>query len=162
MLFKSLSLVTYLFATLLMKDSFVFTFVLTLLFAAMDFWTVKNITGRLLVKLRWWHKQQPLTTADGQPAMNNVPAAMTDDFQFEKLPNAVIHRVDSMLFWYVTAVFICIWSFLSIFSVLKFNIHWALLDMIVLFLQSFNAWAFWKCDKFDVTQHLNVNTFVNK
>ena len=27
-----------------------------MLLLAADFWTVKNITGRLLVGLRWWNK----------------------------------------------------------------------------------------------------------
>jgi len=25
-----------------------------MVFAALDFWTVKNVSGRLLVGLRWW------------------------------------------------------------------------------------------------------------
>ena len=29
-------------------------FIVVLLFGAFDFWTTKNITGRLLVGLRWW------------------------------------------------------------------------------------------------------------
>ena len=29
-------------------------FIVVLIFSAFDFWTVKNITGRKLVGLRWW------------------------------------------------------------------------------------------------------------
>merc|ERR1719382_1638742 len=36
------------------NGGYVSTFILTTIFAALDFWTVKNITGRLLVGLRWW------------------------------------------------------------------------------------------------------------
>ena len=153
--FKGLSLATYLFATLLMKESFVFTFVLTLIFAAMDFWTVKNITGRLLVKLRWWHNEIASNNTDVSPLGTHPPRA--EGFQFEKLPNAVINKVDSTLFWYFTIIPICIWAVLVIFSILKFNFHWAMLSAVVLFLQAFNGWAFWKCDKFDITQHLHMN-----
>jgi hypothetical protein len=32
----------------------VLTFVLIVVFGALDFWTVKNVTGRKLVGLRWW------------------------------------------------------------------------------------------------------------
>jgi hypothetical protein len=32
----------------------IITFVLVVMFAAFDFWTVKNVTGRILVQLRWW------------------------------------------------------------------------------------------------------------
>ena len=31
-------------------------FLTVILLLAFDFWTVKNITGRLLVGLRWWNK----------------------------------------------------------------------------------------------------------
>lgn len=31
------------------------TFIIVVLLSALDFWTVKNVTGRLLVGLRWWN-----------------------------------------------------------------------------------------------------------
>jgi hypothetical protein len=30
------------------------TFILVTVLGAVDFWVVKNVTGRLLVGLRWW------------------------------------------------------------------------------------------------------------
>ena len=35
---------------------FVTTFVFIVLLLAFDFWTVKNVSGRLLVGLRWWNE----------------------------------------------------------------------------------------------------------
>lgn len=37
------------------SDSFITSFVVVVLMLSADFWTVKNITGRLLVGLRWWN-----------------------------------------------------------------------------------------------------------
>ena len=37
-------------------DSFVIQFVFTVLLLALDFWTVKNVSGRILVGLRWWNE----------------------------------------------------------------------------------------------------------
>ena len=37
-------------------SSFVFSFVIVVLLLAFDFWTVKNVSGRLLVGLRWWNE----------------------------------------------------------------------------------------------------------
>ena len=31
------------------------TFIIVVVLSAFDFWTVKNVTGRLLVGLRWWN-----------------------------------------------------------------------------------------------------------
>lgn len=36
-------------------DEFVFVFVVCVVLLSFDFWTVKNISGRLLVGLRWWN-----------------------------------------------------------------------------------------------------------
>ena len=33
--------------------------ILILVLNAMDFWTVKNVTGRLLVGLRWFNRRMP-------------------------------------------------------------------------------------------------------
>lgn len=35
--------------------SFVMNFVVCMVLLAADFWTVKNVTGRLLVGMRWWN-----------------------------------------------------------------------------------------------------------
>lgn len=40
----------------LFVDNFVIIFVVTVLLAALDFWVVKNVSGRILVGLRWWNE----------------------------------------------------------------------------------------------------------
>ena len=40
----------------LFVDNFVIIFVITVLLAALDFWVVKNVSGRILVGLRWWNE----------------------------------------------------------------------------------------------------------
>lgn len=46
----------YLLGNVLMKNQFVVAFVIIILLIAFDFWTVKNVSGRLLVGLRWWNE----------------------------------------------------------------------------------------------------------
>jgi hypothetical protein len=53
-LFRSLALVTYILSGLF-GLSFISSFVIVVLLLSADFWTVKNVTGRLLVGLRWWN-----------------------------------------------------------------------------------------------------------
>lgn len=38
----------------LLTDSFLGTFIGTVLLVSFDFWVTKNLTGRKLVGLRWW------------------------------------------------------------------------------------------------------------
>ena len=54
LLFRVLALVAYLICGLF-SDSFITSFVTIVLLLSFDFWTVKNITGRILVGLRWWN-----------------------------------------------------------------------------------------------------------
>jgi len=55
MLFRSAAVLSYLFCSFF-SSSFVLNFVVIVLLLSFDFWTVKNVTGRLLVGLRWWNE----------------------------------------------------------------------------------------------------------
>ena len=52
-IFKVAAIVLYFFLNVIINNA-TFTFVVILLISCVDFWTVKNLTGRFLVKLRWW------------------------------------------------------------------------------------------------------------
>jgi hypothetical protein len=54
LLFKSLALLVYIFSGVF-TSNYIFVAVVVILLLAFDFWTVKNVTGRLLVGLRWWN-----------------------------------------------------------------------------------------------------------
>ena len=47
--------VVYFWLVSLFNNNFILTCVVTIMLMAADFWTVKNVTGRLLVGLRWWN-----------------------------------------------------------------------------------------------------------
>lgn len=53
MIFKVLAGASYLFLGLFTSSS-VHQFVAVLLLNSVDFWVVKNVTGRKLIGLRWW------------------------------------------------------------------------------------------------------------
>jgi Eukaryotic protein of unknown function (DUF846) len=40
----------------LFVNNFVIIFVVTVFLSALDFWVVKNVSGRILVGLRWWNE----------------------------------------------------------------------------------------------------------
>lgn len=52
--FRGAAIATYIFCGWF-SDSFITSFVSVILLLSADFWTVKNITGRLMVGLRWWN-----------------------------------------------------------------------------------------------------------
>jgi hypothetical protein len=49
--FRTMALVVYLMGSLIYSASFIGIFVSVVLLLSLDFWTVKNITGRILVNL---------------------------------------------------------------------------------------------------------------
>lgn len=50
--FKAAGVFAFMFLNAFIGEEII-TFVVVVLFAAFDFWTVKNVSGRLLVNLRW-------------------------------------------------------------------------------------------------------------
>uniref|UniRef100_A0A672KNY3 Golgi apparatus membrane protein TVP23 homolog n=1 Tax=Sinocyclocheilus grahami TaxID=75366 RepID=A0A672KNY3_SINGR len=53
--FRTSAILIYLFCEFLSR-SFIANMVTIILLLSCDFWTVKNVTGRLLVGLRWWNQ----------------------------------------------------------------------------------------------------------
>ena len=50
--FKALAIFFYLVLGMFISN--IITFIFVILICSLDFWVVKNISGRLLVGLRWW------------------------------------------------------------------------------------------------------------
>eukprot|EP00462_Mataza_sp_D1_P011146 CAMPEP_0175155348 /NCGR_PEP_ID=MMETSP0087-20121206/20921_1 /TAXON_ID=136419 /ORGANISM="Unknown Unknown, Strain D1" /LENGTH=168 /DNA_ID=CAMNT_0016442485 /DNA_START=34 /DNA_END=540 /DNA_ORIENTATION=- len=129
-LFKAAAVLGYLFCSLF-SDNFVLVFVFVVLMLAFDFWTTKNVSGRLLVGLRWW---------------NEVKEDGTNVWIYESKPdNIKIHPQDSLIFW--TALYICplIWLVFAITSITRPS--WLLVDAVALVLTSANVMGYWKCQK---------------
>uniref|UniRef100_A0ACD5VRF3 Uncharacterized protein n=2 Tax=Avena sativa TaxID=4498 RepID=A0ACD5VRF3_AVESA len=86
-LFKAGALAFYILSALFVHN-FVIIFVVTVFLAALDFWVVKNVSGRILVGLRWWNE----INDDG----NSV-------WMFECLDEQSLARMnkkDSWFFWW--------------------------------------------------------------
>jgi hypothetical protein len=106
--FKAAALVLYLFQGLLGLEYVTVFISLTLLLAA-DFWVVKNVTGRLLVGLRWWARVKD----DG-----------SSEWVFESSPaHASKPALDRRLFWWAlyTAPILFALFFVAAFLSLSFD-----------------------------------------
>ena len=65
-----------------MSDHFIELFLTIILLLAFDFWTVKNVTGRLMVGLRWWNKVEEDGTSTWQ--FESKPVGRSDHAQWER------------------------------------------------------------------------------
>jgi len=54
LLFRTLAIIAYMLCGWF-SDGFIGSFVAIILLLSLDFWTVKNITGRIMAGLRWWN-----------------------------------------------------------------------------------------------------------
>lgn len=136
-IFKLVALFIYLFSSLF-NIGFVMLFVTMVLLSAFDFWTVKNVTGRLLVGLRWWNQVKEdgstIWIYESQPSSGARP----------------IHSQDSLIFWttiYITPV---IWLLLCISSLLS---KYLIIVAVPLVLSVANLIGYWKCQS-DAKQKL--------
>ncbi|KAK9239275.1 hypothetical protein V1525DRAFT_398339 [Lipomyces kononenkoae] len=131
--FRLAALLTYIFG-LIFTSNFVLIFIIVVLLLAADFWNTKNVTGRLLVGLRWWNESSP----NGDSI-----------WVFESAdPQRVINGTDSRFFWTVLYSTPVIWGLLALLAILKFELIWLSLVIIAVILSATNAMAFTRCDRF--------------
>lgn len=126
-------LCVYVFGGWFVSNSILIFIVVSLLVAA-DFWNVKNVSGRLMVGLRWWNE----TSSDG-----------TSTWVFETAdPQRYINPIDSKVFWLLIYAVPAVWVFFGLLALLKFNVMWLLAVILALVLSLTNTFAFSRCDKF--------------
>merc|ERR1712000_342252 len=141
--FRFSALAFYMFSTVF-SSSFVTTFIFVLLLLSADFWTVKNISGRLLVGLRWWNQVDD----DGQSKW------IFESRSQKSLARNPINGKESTIFW--VTLFICpiIWALLLISSFVSLGWRWLPLVVIALTLNGANLIGYLRC-KFSGTQQIS-------
>jgi len=137
--FKVAALLCYLLLTFF-TSNFVIVFVTCILLLAFDFWTVKNISGRLLVGLRWWNEVQP----DGSSI-----------WRFEnKKDMSDIDPLESYVFWITLYAHPLVWILLSIICFIGMRLQWFMIIGFALVLGVSNAIGYFKCQR-DATSKLS-------
>ena len=93
--------------------------------------TVKNVTGRWLVGLRWWNKVEDDTTTWIYEAAD--PSS--------RPPNAF----DQSMFWTILYVTPLVWCILLISALIQFEFDWWLVPMLALALSMANVHGYYQC-----------------
>lgn len=128
--FKTLAVLVYMFGSWF-SSSFVNIFILCTLLLACDFWTVKNVTGRLMVGLRW----NSVISDDG-----------VETWKFEAQEEGLTSTsLDIAVFWVGLFAPGLVWTFLGLGSFLRFNFEWLLLILTALTLSMANIVGYVRC-----------------
>ena len=129
---KLLSILSFLFTSIFTSnEALVMTTVI--LFIAADFWYTKNISGRILVGLRWWNNYDKET-------QGNI-------WKFESKNEIKESNVDRKTFWISLYGFAALWVVLFIWESIAFNFTWAFLCLISMVISGINVVGFFKCSK---------------
>mmetsp|Transcript_150072 Transcript_150072/g.273151 ORF Transcript_150072/g.273151 Transcript_150072/m.273151 type:complete len:214 (+) Transcript_150072:55-696(+) len=132
LLFKVAALVSYIFGRHIGGD-YVMTFIAVTVFNAFDFWTVKNISGRILVGLRWW---------------NDIKDDGSSNWIFESLSDeSGVDPMDKKIFWFTIYIWPLVWLVFFVVNFIALNWDWVLLIVITLVFAASNVVGYWKCSK---------------
>lgn len=142
--FRIAAIVAYMMCSLFTK-SFIASFVTVVLLLSMDFWTVKNITGRLMVGLRWW---------------NYVDDDGKSHWVFESKKGAQQNRInaaEARIFWLALILCPLLWSIFFILSLITASFKWLLLVCIAIILNGANLYGYVQC-KMGGNQYITTAT----
>ncbi|KAL7473535.1 hypothetical protein ACHAXS_013989 [Conticribra weissflogii] len=134
-LFKGLGFTIYMMGSKFMED--IMVTVICILLLAADFWVVKNITGRLLVGLRWWNKVDPVT------GMTNwiFESAASNSHN----SNARNNSFDSRFFWSVLYLTPVLWTLCFLSAMFWFEFQCFVTLSCALVLSVSNVYGYYKC-----------------
>ena len=131
-LFKALAVLVYMFSGMF-TSNFVLVCVVCILLLAFDFWTVKNVSGRLMVGLRWW---------------NYVKEDGSTEWVFESTEDmSEISDVDRRVFWSGLYAPAGVWALFLVIAVIGLKIQWFIVIAAALCLNGANIVGYTKCSK---------------
>ena len=110
---------------------------------SMDFWAVKNITGRLLVGLRWW---------------NYVDDDGKSHWVYEARKGAQkkkVTAVEARIFWLSLVACEIIWIFLIFSTLLRLRFAWLMIVIVGTAMNGANLYGYIKC-KYGANQKLST------
>ncbi|XP_015510950.1 uncharacterized Golgi apparatus membrane protein-like protein CG5021 isoform X2 [Neodiprion lecontei] len=139
--FRVAAIVVYILCGLFSK-SFIGSFVVIVLLLSMDFWTVKNITGRLMVGLRWW---------------NYVDDDGKSHWVFESRKQNRVSAAEARIFWLALILCPFAWSVFFMVALFSWSFKWLLLVCIAITLNGANLYGYIKC-KMGNNQNISAAT----
>lgn len=128
--FRAAAILFYVFAHFF-TDSFIVQFLILLSLLSVDFWTVKNITGRLLVGLRWW---------------NFVDAEGNNHWRFESAKDSSrFDPLERRIFWGALVVAPLLWAMLVSIAFVTFKWEWMVVAVMGLTMNGANLYGYLRC-----------------
>ncbi|XP_029015712.1 Golgi apparatus membrane protein TVP23 homolog B [Betta splendens] len=130
--FRTSAIVVYLLSDII-SSRFIVCMVTIILLLSCDFWTVKNVSGRLLVGLRWWNQ----VDEDGKSHWV---------FESRKTNNpSTTSSAESQIFWLGLILCPIFWVIFVFSTIVSFKITWLVVVIMGLVLQWANLYGYVRC-----------------
>ena len=107
--------------------------IIIILLGAADFWMTKNISGRILVGLRWYNLLKIETNQE--------------IWRFEGKNEIKEANADRVTFWTSLYLYNLIWIFLFIWELIRINFVWSFICLILCILALTNTYGFFRCSR---------------
>ncbi|KAL0993494.1 hypothetical protein UPYG_G00108760 [Umbra pygmaea] len=130
--FRTCAILVYLMCDIF-SSSFIFSMVAIILLLSCDFWTVKNVSGRLMVGLRWW---------------NQVDDDGKSSWVFESRPatsRKVPTNSESRIFWLGLVVCPILWVVFIFSTLISLKFKWMAVVIMGVALQWANLYGYMRC-----------------
>ncbi|XP_042361141.1 Golgi apparatus membrane protein TVP23 homolog B [Plectropomus leopardus] len=130
--FRTSAILVYLLCDMF-SSRFIACMVTIILLLSCDFWTVKNVSGRLLVGLRWW---------------NQVDEDGKSQWVFEsrtKNSQSTTSTAESQIFWLGLIVCPMFWVVFVFSTIVSLKIKWLAVVVMGLVLQWANLYGYVRC-----------------
>ena len=132
LLFRTGAVLSYLLCTFF-SSSFVLNFIVIVLLLSFDFWTVKNVSGRLLVGLRWWNEIDE-TTGNSK-------------WVFESRRENKPQPAESRVFWWSLYGFTAVWIVFIFTSLIRLALQYLIIACVATALNVANLVGYTRCQK---------------
>lgn len=122
-------------------DTTAIVYLAVILLASCDFWMTKNVSGRLLVGLRWW---------------NEVREDGNEVWIFESKNEVTESTADSRVFWTSVYASTGAWLAIVIWDIITIKWIWGMIALVCFTFSAVNLYGYFKCSK---TQQSNLSKY---
>lgn len=165
--FKLFAFLFYLFGGLFGQD-FISIFVAVILLISIDFWVVKNVTGRLLAGLRWSNYIDDCGNShwifENKNAKSNQENQSQDKLSSfgEEIRNTGGGTSDASIFWTALIIAPFFWTLFLLISIFRLNVQWFMLVLLASVLSLTNLYGYVRCRLGTSDIKNSVTSFVAK
>ncbi|XP_044309827.1 Golgi apparatus membrane protein TVP23 homolog B isoform X1 [Varanus komodoensis] len=132
--FRVSAIIVYLVCELF-SNSYIACMVTIILLLSCDFWAVKNVTGRLMVGLRWWNQ------VDDDGKSHWVFEARKASTQKKKTTS----EAESRIFWLGLITCPLLWVIFAFSALFSFKVKWLAVVLMGVALQGANLYGYIRC-----------------